>query len=328
MISKISGSPSGSTAFKVPVMAPDICPVVCTGLTVGAWLKKVRLISSAMPSNRDLIGPNSVEKISPAAAALTVGRLATARARAGSIALAAEASGTAAVDAVPASVSAAAGATGCTAALRGCAEPKANDCAVSPARSRCAARDARAARAACGWVDGRLLSSIASGRLVDRTAMGSAISRGAMAAAAGTCNSRLPAAPPARLAPALADRFAVWPESAPGCAEFAEIAPDSPPSAAAVPMACGPARESPTANAAAPTRVAFPVRDISKPLRQCCCGTTVYPESVRMLSGRNRNETRRQPVLTVEPMTGIEPAYSAWEADVLPLNYIGACGRG
>ena len=24
----------------------------------------------------------------------------------------------------------------------------------------------------------------------------------------------------------------------------------------------------------------------------------------------------------VEPMTGIEPAYSAWEADVLPLNYI------
>ena len=25
----------------------------------------------------------------------------------------------------------------------------------------------------------------------------------------------------------------------------------------------------------------------------------------------------------VEPMTGIEPAYSAWEADVLPLNYIG-----
>jgi hypothetical protein len=25
----------------------------------------------------------------------------------------------------------------------------------------------------------------------------------------------------------------------------------------------------------------------------------------------------------VEPMTGIEPAFSAWEADVLPLNYIG-----
>lgn len=27
--------------------------------------------------------------------------------------------------------------------------------------------------------------------------------------------------------------------------------------------------------------------------------------------------------MTVEPMTGIEPAYSAWEADILPLNYIG-----
>src|SRR5512142_2484428 len=25
----------------------------------------------------------------------------------------------------------------------------------------------------------------------------------------------------------------------------------------------------------------------------------------------------------MEPMTGIEPAFSAWEADVLPLNYIG-----
>ena len=27
--------------------------------------------------------------------------------------------------------------------------------------------------------------------------------------------------------------------------------------------------------------------------------------------------------VNMEPMTGIEPAYSAWEADVLPLNYIG-----
>ena len=29
--------------------------------------------------------------------------------------------------------------------------------------------------------------------------------------------------------------------------------------------------------------------------------------------------------IRLEPMTGIEPAYSAWEADVLPLNYIGMC---
>ena len=28
--------------------------------------------------------------------------------------------------------------------------------------------------------------------------------------------------------------------------------------------------------------------------------------------------------MTLERMTGIEPAYSAWEADVLPLNYIHA----
>ena len=32
-------------------------------------------------------------------------------------------------------------------------------------------------------------------------------------------------------------------------------------------------------------------------------------------------------LVTVEPMTGIEPAYSAWEADVLPLNYIGAVAQ-
>ena len=30
-------------------------------------------------------------------------------------------------------------------------------------------------------------------------------------------------------------------------------------------------------------------------------------------------------LMTNEPMTGIEPAYSAWEADILPLNYIGKC---
>lgn len=38
---------------------------------------------------------------------------------------------------------------------------------------------------------------------------------------------------------------------------------------------------------------------------------------LRKLSGRYA-------LLNMEPMTGIEPAYSAWEADVLPLNYIGA----
>ena len=30
----------------------------------------------------------------------------------------------------------------------------------------------------------------------------------------------------------------------------------------------------------------------------------------------------------VEPMTGIEPAYLAWEASALPLSYIGATPRG
>jgi hypothetical protein len=43
------------------------------------------------------------------------------------------------------------------------------------------------------------------------------------------------------------------------------------------------------------------------------------------MAGRGRSESADMPVKPgfVEPMTGIEPAYSAWEADVLPLNYIG-----
>jgi hypothetical protein len=40
--------------------------------------------------------------------------------------------------------------------------------------------------------------------------------------------------------------------------------------------------------------------------------------------GRVRPRSKGENALVnVEPMTGIEPAYSAWEADVLPLNYIG-----
>ena len=38
--------------------------------------------------------------------------------------------------------------------------------------------------------------------------------------------------------------------------------------------------------------------------------------------GSQRNGLHRQYALAhVEPMTGIEPALSAWEAEVLPLNY-------
>jgi len=54
---------------------------------------------------------------------------------------------------------------------------------------------------------------------------------------------------------------------------------------------------------------------------------------VKLESGRALARTVRtvSMLLSVEPMTGIEPAYSAWEADVLPLNYIGAvaltCGN-
>src|SRR6201999_1925031 len=46
--------------------------------------------------------------------------------------------------------------------------------------------------------------------------------------------------------------------------------------------------------------------------------------SAKELQKRKHARTRKRSAeLDVEPMTGIEPAYSAWEADVLPLNYIG-----
>ncbi len=41
------------------------------------------------------------------------------------------------------------------------------------------------------------------------------------------------------------------------------------------------------------------------------------------LASRSPDQGASRVAVMVEPMTGIEPAYSAWEADVLPLNYIG-----
>ena len=37
---------------------------------------------------------------------------------------------------------------------------------------------------------------------------------------------------------------------------------------------------------------------------------------------KSKEKDPRLGVFSLEQMTGIEPAYSAWEADVLPLNYI------
>ena len=50
-------------------------------------------------------------------------------------------------------------------------------------------------------------------------------------------------------------------------------------------------------------------------------GATPVNHGVRRTQPCPAEATPRGPF--VEPMTGIEPAYSAWEADVLPLNYIG-----
>lgn len=52
------------------------------------------------------------------------------------------------------------------------------------------------------------------------------------------------------------------------------------------------------------------------------------PESEEPVSWHGSNFVPSHNGRQVEPMTGIEPAYSAWEADVLPLNYIGAGHNG
>ena len=59
---------------------------------------------------------------------------------------------------------------------------------------------------------------------------------------------------------------------------------------------------------------ATPVRTVRKPL----------PASKRLLSTATARVSAMVDgwIFGVEPMTGIEPPYSAWEADVLPLNYI------
>ena len=50
------------------------------------------------------------------------------------------------------------------------------------------------------------------------------------------------------------------------------------------------------------------------------------------MTGRERPKLVGKTSLTwrfaLERVTGIEPALSAWEADVLPLNYTRACDQG
>jgi len=52
----IMSSSSGSIAPKVPVISPPCWPVVCDGLSVGAWLKNVRRIVSHAPCRKSVIG--------------------------------------------------------------------------------------------------------------------------------------------------------------------------------------------------------------------------------------------------------------------------------
>lgn len=53
-------------------------------------------------------------------------------------------------------------------------------------------------------------------------------------------------------------------------------------------------------------------------------GPTADPNAAGIADGGDRAERMRRSagLLGLERMTGIEPAFSAWEADVLPLNYI------
>ena len=55
-------------------------------------------------------------------------------------------------------------------------------------------------------------------------------------------------------------------------------------------------------------------------------GATSCPQVVARARG-STTEVRASRDPQMERMTGIEPALSAWEAGVLPLNYIRALGR-
>lgn len=54
-------SPSGSTALSRPVIGPTVCPVVCTGATIGARLNKARCTNKPAPSVNDLNQPATFE---------------------------------------------------------------------------------------------------------------------------------------------------------------------------------------------------------------------------------------------------------------------------
>ena len=46
------------------------------------------------------------------------------------------------------------------------------------------------------------------------------------------------------------------------------------------------------------------------------------PQTIRLKVGHSSQLSYRRNVVILEPTAGIEPAFSAWKADVLPLNYI------
>lgn len=52
--------------------------------------------------------------------------------------------------------------------------------------------------------------------------------------------------------------------------------------------------------------------------------TELRHRNAETMAARTAEPKKAVELMTVERMTGIEPALSAWEAEVLPLNYIRA----
>ena len=247
------GSPSGSTAPIVPVIGPSSWPVSCTGLTVGAWLKNVRRISRPIPSTKLWIGPNSavIGSVAAAVAAAPVmlsaatGFATTRRGISMAVCTAEE------VVAVGWPLSAAGveadGAAGCGATSAGETLLGAANVAVAALRLP--------RRAAVGLLAVRA----AEGVLEDWARVGSVCDSAVAVAVARRCRVAVV------FGPVCADVW-LWVSETAGD-------PTSVPSAAATPTT-GPARASPSANAAAPTRAPLVATHISKLQRS----VTAFPE--------------------------------------------------
>ncbi|BBZ77880.1 hypothetical protein MANY_32170 [Mycolicibacterium anyangense] len=261
-------------------MTPPVWPEVCTGATVGAWLKKVRRTSRPMPSNSEpteftrLVKTSVIEDAEAAALGTRSAPMSSATGAAAAVG----ALGLGVAETVT-TVVAVPGAAVETALLFGLDGPES-----LTADSGAGARPVRP-------VAGRRPTTVRVLTVVPAV----------VRAAPALEGSPADADPGAVVAEVRADR-AEWPVAVPDFAGPAELDPESwsGPSAAAIPRACGPASDNPTANAAAPIRTLIRGVDIALPAFPASaqigiCGGVDFRVRGRLTRPRRGNGRSRAP---------------------------------